>query len=184
MAELKHTIKYRYVCEQCGKQTDWFPLDIEGEKHYGTVIQKAVQDLAENAKARLDKEIRGFKDRAANGNYAYFTAGAACPFCGKPQSWLPAADVTTFSPAKRIALYMCGWLFIGVALTIAARPLADAIPLFEWLAWDGWAILLFVPPFIGMALAIRRNRKNAEINRKQLQSATVKNTPVIDWNGV
>jgi hypothetical protein len=59
MAELKHTIKYRYVCEQCGKQTDWFTLDIEGEKHHGTLVQQAVQNIAENAQARLDEPPRG-----------------------------------------------------------------------------------------------------------------------------
>jgi hypothetical protein len=55
MAELKHTIKYRYVCEHCGKQTDWFTMDIEGEKHHGTLVQQAVQNLAENARTRLDQ---------------------------------------------------------------------------------------------------------------------------------
>jgi glutaredoxin len=184
MAELKHTIKYRYVCEQCGKQTDWFALDIEGEKHHEIGLEKAVMDLAENAHARLDKEIRAYKERTSNGNYTYFMGGASCPFCGKRQSWLPAADVTTFSPAARIVLYMTGWFFIGLALYITVTILRQETDLFEWIPYDAWAAFIFLPPLIGLVLAILRNRKNTKANEEQSKSAAVRNVPEIDWNGV
>jgi endogenous inhibitor of DNA gyrase (YacG/DUF329 family) len=184
MAELKHAIKYRYVCEQCGKQTDWFTMDIEGEKHHGTLVQQAVQNIAENAQTRLDKEIRAYKERTSNGNYTYFMGGASCPFCGKRQSWLPAADVTTFSPAARIVLYMSGWFFIGLALYVTVTILQREKDLFEWIPYDAWGVFVFLLPLIGLVLAILRNRKNAKANEGQSKSTTVRNVPEIDWNGV
>jgi hypothetical protein len=109
-------------------------------------------------------------------------AGISCPFCKTQQSWMPVADVTTFSPAVRIVLYISGWFFIGLALSIVTRFLEG--DLFEWLAYDGWAILLFVPPLIGLLLAVRRNAKNAKANQEQQAAAAVRNKPEIDWNGV
>jgi hypothetical protein len=56
--------------------------------------------------------------------------------------------------------------------------------MFEWIPYDAWAAFIFIPPFIGLILAILRNRKNAKANEEQSKSATVRNVPEIDWNGV
>jgi hypothetical protein len=175
-----HIIKYRYVCEQCGKQTDWFSADIEEETSAYADVEIVSSILDKN---KFKKQLQAFKEKVEGGIYTYhFQGGAFCPFCKARQSWMPVADVTTFSPAARIALYMCGWLFIGIALTIGVRFMEG--DLFEWLAYDGWAILLFVPPFIGRGLAIRRNKKNTKANQEQQAAVTKRNKPEIDWNGV
>ena len=176
-----HTIKYRYTCENCGKITDWYSSTIEEvTETYGAA--ELVSNIAD--KNRFEKQLNKFKEKSENGVYDFhFQAGAACPSCGKRQSWLPVG--TTFMPPyARIALYMCGWIFIGIALIIIAKVLEDTAAIFEWLTYDGWALCIFVPPLIGLALAIRRNRINARKNEDLQSSAKVHNKPEIDWNGV
>ena len=176
-----HTIKYRYCCENCGKMTNWYNADIE--EVTGTTV---VEDMASSLvnKDRFKKQLQKFKEKIEGGAYDYhFQAGAGCPLCNKRQSWFPVG-VTFMPPYARIALYMGGWIFVGIALIIVAKILEDTAAIFEWLTYDGFALLILIPPFIGLALAIRRNKINARKNEELKSYAAVHNKPEIDWNGI
>lgn len=176
-----HTIKYRYVCEQCGKQTDWISSNIEEETETSGALE-LVSSIVD--KDRFKKQLEKFKEKIESGKYDYhFQDGSACPFCGKHQSWLPVAG-TVFSPAARIALYMCGWLFIGLIFVIGVPILQRETNLLEWLPYESWIVFLFVPPLIGLFLAVRRNHRDADKNQAQQAATTIRNKPEIDWNGI
>ena len=176
-----HKIKYRYTCEGCGKQTDWFTSEIEEVTETtgaGELLSSVVN------KDRFKKQLEKFKEKTEGGVYDYhFQGGASCPFCGKRQSWMPAV-VTLMSPAIRIVAYMGGWLFIGVVLLIIAIVLQDAAEIFEWIAYDGWALLILIPVLIGMLFALRRNKIIAGKNQAHQDAVTVRNKPEIEWNGI
>lgn len=175
-----HTIKYRYTCEKCGKTTDWYSVNIEEETEvYGAA--EVVSSIVD--KNRFSRQLQKFKEKVEGGVYDYhFYGGTACPFCRNRQSWMPAV-VSFMSPAARIVLYMCGWVFIGIALHIATRIWANKMDILEWLAYDGWLLCILGAPLIGLALAIRRNKINSRKNKEHESTVTVRNKPEIDWNG-
>ena len=181
MKGAKHELKYRYVCEKCDKMTDWFPATIEEvtEAYADVEILSNIVD-----KNRFKKQLQKFKEKVEGGEYDYhFQGGAACPFCGKRQSWLPAV-VTVMSPAARIAFYMCGWLFIGLIFVIGVPILQREMDILEWLPYESWIVFLFVPPIVGLLLAVRRNRINARKDSEHQAGVTKRNKPEIDWNGI
>ena len=177
----KHEFKYRYICEKCDKMTDWFTATIEEETETYADVELLSSIVNKN---RFNKQLQKFKEKVENGEYGYhFQGGAACPFCSKRQSWLPAV-ITFMSPAARIVLYMCGWLFIGLIFVIGVPILQSEMDLLEWLPYESWIFFLCVPLIVGLLLAVRRNKINARKDSKHQTEATTRNKPEIDWNGI
>ncbi len=190
MAKAIHVIRYRYVCEHCGQQTDWFDKRVEAETNVlGTVIEEGLPgSLGRRAGGAIASDelraaLRGYKDRVAEGNYTFFDAGASCPNCGRRQSWLPVHDVTSISPGGRVALYGLGLFAVGLVIFAIALVLTmeSSSKLAQTLGMviGGGSLIFF--PILGIAKAVKRNRRDALGNRVQQQAVTVKNAPEIDW---
>jgi hypothetical protein len=191
MAKAFHTIRYRYTCEQCGHQTEWFEKTLEGETNLlGTAIEEVLPGtLGESAGRALASDelaatIRGYKERVALGNYTFFDHGKSCPQCGRHQSWLPIHDVSSIPPGGRVALYGLGFFAAGlIVFLIAFLITIDSAE--QWAQDLGMAIglgALIVLPAVGIIKAIRRNKRDAAENKAQQSATTTKNAPEIDWN--
>jgi hypothetical protein len=191
MAKAFHTIRYRYTCEQCGHQTEWFEKTLEGETNLlGTAIEEALPGTLGGSAGRalasdaLAATIRGYKERAALGNYTFFDHGKSCPLCGTHQSWLPVHDVSSIPPGGRVALYGLGFFAAGlIVLLIAFLITFESYE--QWVQNLGMVIglgALIALPTVGIIKAIRRNKRDAAANKAQQATATVKNVPEIDWN--
>jgi len=181
MEGAKHSFKYRYTCEKCGKQTDWIKTEFQEETATNNLAE-VVNSIAD--KNKFQKQLTAFKENVENGNYGFhFTVGASCPSCGARQSWLPAANQSTMKPAARIAIYMSLYIFLGLIFMFII-VLCKANYMLENFDDNLMLVIAFVIfPVIGLILSIRRNMINAKADKKLMESVTVRNKPEIDWNG-
>jgi hypothetical protein len=177
-----HTIKYRYVCEYCGKQTDWISTEIQEdtESSGAAELLSAVVN-----KDRFKNQLQAFKEKVEGGKYDYnFMGGKACPSCGKRQSWLPATSQAILSPGKRLVIYPILYMVLGL-IVLMIYGICRANYLLENIDGNIVLVIAFILlPAIGLFLAIRRNMINAKLDKALYADNTVRNKPEIDWNGI
>jgi len=180
MKGAKHEFKYRYVCEKCGKQTNWIEAEFQEETSANN-LEEVIHSIVD--KNKFKKQLQKFKEKVDGGGYDYhFQGGAMCPFCGVRQSWLPITSQSIYSPWKRIVIYPCLNIFYGLIILIIYF-VCRANYMLENIDDNTVLIIAFgVLPATGLLLAIRRNIINAKLDKKQESEITVKNKPEIDWN--
>jgi len=178
----EHVFQYRYVCEKCGKQTDWIKTQFD-EITEGQGGVELISNIVD--KNRFSKQLQTFKDNVLNGKYGFqFVGGSSCPFCGARQSWLPATSQSIMKPAARIAAYIGLNVFFGLIFMIIIM-ICKANYLLEDFDDSLMLLIAFVVfPLIGLFFAIKRNIKNAKIDKQLTASTVVQNKPDIDWNGI
>ena len=87
-------------------------------------------------------------------------------------------------PAARIAAYIGLNVFFGLIFMIIIM-ICKANYLLEDFDDSLMLLIAFVVfPLIGLFFAIKRNIKNAKIDKQLTASTVVQNKPDIDWNGI
>jgi hypothetical protein len=175
----KHEFKYRYVCEKCGKQTDWIKTEFQEETETSG-LGEIIATIAD--KDKFKKQLQAFREKVEGGQYDFhFIGGSSCPFCGTRQSWLPVTAQSIFSPGKRIAAYMSLYVFLGLIVLIIYLVCKANHLLEDFDDNIALAVAFILLPVIGLVLAIRRNSINAKLVKQQVADITVRNKPEIDW---
>lgn len=179
MPSLTHEIRYRYTCENCGKQTKWFNKEFSSNYNDFTAVTEVASKLL--AYDNLRAILNGFQTQTLiKRNYTGLDGGKSCPFCGKHQSWLPLHDVTTISPVARVLFYSFGYMLL-VLIAFLIFAFAVDTDVFDNYAWI-WSFAFGGFILFGAILAVRRNKKNAAGNKAQQETVTTRNVPEIDWN--
>lgn len=110
-------ILYRYVCEQCGIETEWIKKELRLENDGRMGIFSDMREGAGYSREKSDKLLLGMssllKRSVENGDYSDFDAGALCPACSARQSWLkpmPKSSVILSVVATMFACVLAGVL--------------------------------------------------------------------------
>ena len=154
--------QYRYVCESCGHQTDWFdvPVFVNDET--------ITRDLMK-----------------VNPSIGYLTEGKACPMCQKPQSWYTSQSLEMllyFFPSGMIVCFVLVWLVkSGLALEIERRWFSmmdtNLEPGFVFMFLTVFLIIITIGCLFGLCFELikkfRQKAQTAKLPRK--------NKPEVVW---
>ena len=159
-------IKYRFICENCGHETDWMDGKITAAANstYNGYVNKNALEMQENsnlknkAHTNLAAAIRNNRESLKNGKPAggQMFPILKCPKCQKKQSWAFAAGMTA-----KIVIFSCA--IIGVGLTLLLRTFWPLLPCF---------IVLIAMAIIDTKRAVKYRRSIMDKGIKSLE---------IDW---
>ena len=194
----QHTFYYRYRCEQCGCETEWYPIEIQRESAVTT--HDGYDDYSKSsaeygAKAALIRRMEQLHKDVENGNYqtdytlnkeeqgsgTVSTEGLfnryKCPHCKAIQSWI----VPSLKKGGGL-----GWmLLIGIGLPLLwAAAMAIAKERSAFLSLGAWHFLIMLGLFI-FGMIFGDIFYKTRLKRKlRAQSGSRKNTPEINWCGM
>jgi DNA-directed RNA polymerase subunit RPC12/RpoP len=167
-------IKYRYVCEKCGKQTDWLEARIlETLSENKRFIEKE-QDV----RARLLRRFwDGYPENAKailEGKYS-LAAGlkGKCPDCGSRQSWEMAANQIWIWLFGAIVSPLIGLLLLNLGVSGDISNLGE-------LARVGFGWILVAAGFVAL-LGLIMDIVNMSKVKASISHTTVRNKPEFEF---
>ena len=204
--EAKRDVKYRYICQKCDVNTEWFASVVYAHNNY-TIKYGRFKVNAEYDPSVIDKKKSVALERLekstsvltkilndSTGEYNFpgeyvsadlynktFSAGKACPNCGWQQSWYPM-DTTHRSILKYIKAYVLSLLIFGNILGlvfIMAYTSVHSMPSIYII--PGFQIVLLS---LGWILGIVRGNyliwKRKSVRKRQ----TKRNVPEVVWGAI
>lgn len=197
-AKDKHTINYRFTCEQCGFTTEWYPIEIEREASassgysQSSISEPTKRSISSTAAAAVQKRIDEIRAQVEKGEYHidYMPQkgeGTAdpremvfshyqCPKCKAYPSWIRPTikKQTGFGLSLLLCLGLPAIWFGAILLSSGDWPKK----------LGGWSFLIALGLFI-IGLIVASIINNSRINRRlKMQGEPVQTLlPEINWNG-
>lgn len=170
-------IRYRFVCENCGHETDWTDAKITAaaQSTYKGYVRSADSRVQNNSQLNtktfdnLSTAVQGIEDRLKKGKIiGGIFLKYKCSKCRKKQSWSGASSQNWMTVTMTL-LFLCigiGWAVVNVIKNPHVNILSIIAPLF----------ICLIPLFIGGAVATHF----AEKRRKVIMQSGIKRLEV-DW---
>jgi hypothetical protein len=193
------TLRYRYVCENCGKTTDWFIAHLShklnrikniGGANAGSALLET-PELVQKGQSTVNKQLNAAilaintaiterTDEVVFPNEPFLTdayndifqCGEACPNCGEQQTWYPAVSETV-TIIKSIRDNVIIFAIIGLVVALIAK---------------GTFSHFFLIPIAFVTFGVCRGwvLVNLAVRKKQkfVYNHPIHNNPEIEWNYV
>lgn len=189
----KRSVKYRYICENCGYETEWYNQDIiqQTNETYGGRVNLSVsaeEEKKEIVEKALVKRIEEIKTTIETGKpiFYYFGKGESCPKCKKPQSWFDYSSELEKVPPNLAGI---GCLFsILIAFLGFVPMMICTIAGFDNNDWAGVFCVLGIVAAIVFSIIymIRKSKKykseSKRVYDEYISSLPKRNKPEIDWD--
>ena len=147
-------VQYRYTCEVCGHETEWFNSSISLQYLLTKICAVGVPYRCnpwewEDITIKSNKTLNDLYNNPAKGKLIEgFKQGNACPKCGKPQSW--AEPLPGIHAIGRVTMFL---FFCFMALLLMMNL---STTLFTVLGFIGFINLIV--PFIIYRIRVKRRK--------------------------
>ncbi len=91
----EHTLRYRFTCAKCGRQTDWLEYEVRVGYNVRVSGSYSLDALKKGEQAALSKKIEHMKKSMAKGHLFdssfmaktedFYSLDRKCPYCGAKQ---------------------------------------------------------------------------------------------------
>jgi hypothetical protein len=204
---MTHSIRYRYVCEQCGCITQWIPAEItQGSKTVKKIktfhadknmlsADKSFKNLEEKTEKQIQTVLDALKKTLSSETCDIiipdepfiteiynetFSAGLACPHCGKRQSWYPAST-EPLKPTRSAKYHAIGYTILSIIFGLGLYNLFFTGDMH-------WSIALTMTPVVmaavGALYGYFRTKRQIKAKIQYYNNISVKHKPEVDWEDI
>jgi hypothetical protein len=192
----RKSFRFRYICENCGLQTQWYNRTIEKHISENHSIRASGDDIAFRQKAHasewVDEVVESIKSQIESAEQlsGYFYTGMKCPKCAKPQSWFDRemyinSKIKTGCGGAALLFFIL--LIAGTAPIPLLMENANSLPSLP-------VLLLFMGlglvPSVAFAIFFAKKQKKRIAAQKEreeklydeyIASLSKKNRPEVEW---